>query len=189
MTKVLRSVPGAATTGVSATGLTWQKVGASASSSKRPSMLKRYATTTSVFCYFLHDFSASSTCNFRLLQFDQLIPCHARRYVWEKMGFEDHESMETKIIQLRTHHGYDFAVKLYNSVNSSNFGCLKWEALSKAYDFHEGMLLTFDLGDPEDDMDEDNVDKDNVDEANIDIWVLVDTLPILPLCELLKHSY
>ena len=22
------------------------------------------------FCYFLHDFSASSTCNFRLLQFD-----------------------------------------------------------------------------------------------------------------------
>ena len=82
------------------------------------------------------------------------------------MGFEDHESMETKIIQLRTHHGYDFAVKLYNSVNSSNFGCPNWEALSKAYDFHEGMLLTFDLGDPD------------IDKKNMNIWVLVDMLPV-----------
>ena len=93
------------------------------------------------------------------------------------MGFEDHERMETKIIQLRTHHGYDFAVKLYNSVNSSNFGCLNWEALCKAYDFHEGMLLTFDLGDPD------------INEKNMTIWVLVDTLPVLPLCEFLKHIY
>ena len=30
-------------------GLTWTKIGASALSSRRPSMLKRYATTTSVF--------------------------------------------------------------------------------------------------------------------------------------------
>ena len=93
------------------------------------------------------------------------------------MGFEDHESMETKIIQLRTHHGYDFAVNLYNSVNSSNFGCPNWEALCKMYDFHEGMLVTMDLGDP------------GIDQDNMDIWVLVDTLPILPLRELLKHSY
>ena len=34
-------------------------------------------------------------------------------------------------------------------MNSSNFGSPNWEALSKVYDFHEGMLLTFDLGDPD----------------------------------------
>ena len=91
------------------------------------------------------------------------------------MGFDDHESMETNIIELRTHHGYDFAVKLYNSVNSSNFVCPNWEALSKAYDFHEGMLLTFDLGDPD------------IDKNDMTIWVLVDMLLVLPLCEFLKH--
>ena len=74
-----------------------------------------------------------------------------------------------------THHGYDFAVNLYNFVNSTNFGCLNWEALCKAYDFHEGMLLTFDLGDTD------------IDENDMTIWVLVDTLPVLPLCEFLKH--
>ena len=45
------------------------------------------------------------------------------------------------------------------------------------YDFHEGMLVTLDLGDLD------------IEEDNLDIWVLVDTLPILPLCEFLKHSY
>ena len=93
------------------------------------------------------------------------------------MNFEDHESMETKIVQLRTHHGYDFAVNLYNSKSASHFGCPNWEALCKTYDFHEGMLFTMDLGGPD-------IDKDNM-----DIWVLVVTLPILPLCEFLKHSY
>ena len=93
------------------------------------------------------------------------------------MGFEDHESMETKIIHLRTHHGYDFAVNLYNFVNLSHFGCPNWEALCKSYAFHEGMLLTFDLGDPD------------IDEKNMTIWVLVDTLLVLPLCEFLKHIY
>ena len=47
------------------------------------------------------------------------------------MGFEDHESFETKKIHLRTHHGYK-----------------KWEALCKMYGFDEGMLVTMDLGDP-----------------------------------------
>ena len=93
------------------------------------------------------------------------------------MDFEDHESMETKIIHLRTHHRYDFAVNLYNSESVSHFGCPNWEALFKAYDFHEGMLVTMDLGDP------------SIEEDNMDIRVLVDTLPILPLCEFLKHSY
>ena len=93
------------------------------------------------------------------------------------MGFEDHESMETKIIQLRTHHGYDFAVNVYNSESVSHFGCPDWESLCKMYDFQEGMLFTMDLGDPDIEVD------------NLDIWVLVDTLLVLPLCEFLKHIY
>ena len=65
------------------------------------------------------------------------------------MDFEDHESIETKIVHLRTHHGFDFAVSLYNSESVSHFGCPNWEALCNAYDFHEGMLVTMDLGDPD----------------------------------------
>ena len=45
------------------------------------------------------------------------------------------------------------------------------------YDIQEGMLVTMDLGDPD------------IDQDNMDIWVLVDTPPVLPLCEFLKHSY
>ena len=93
------------------------------------------------------------------------------------MGFEDHESCETKKIHLRTHHGYDFAINLYNSESVSHFGCPNWEALSKAYDFYQGMLLTFDLGDPD------------INKNDMTICVVVDTLPVLPLCEFLKHIY
>ena len=71
----------------------------------------------------------------------------------------------------------DFEVNLYNSQSVTHFGCKYWEALCKMRDFHEGMLLTFDVGDP------------NIDEKNMTIWVLVDTLPVLPLCEFLKHIY
>ena len=63
----------------------------------------------------------------------------------------------------------DFEVNLYNSESVSHFGCPGWEALCKMYDFQEGMFVTMDLG--------------------ARIWVLVDKLPILPLCEFLKHSY
>ncbi|XBI51050.1 hypothetical protein VPH35_033629 [Triticum aestivum] len=100
---------------------------------------------------------------------ETLIPCHARRYVLERMGFEDHESMETKKIHLRTHHGMDFEVNLYNSESVTLFGCKKWEALCRMYGFHEDMLVTMALGDPE------------IEQDNMDIWVLVDTPPILPL--------
>ena len=93
------------------------------------------------------------------------------------MDFEDHENFETKKIHLRTHHGMDFEVNLYNSESVSHFGCPNWEALCKMYDFQEGMFVTMDLGDPD------------IDQDNMDIWVLVDTLLILPLCEFLKHSY
>ena len=70
----------------------------------------------------------------------------------------------------------DFEVNLYNSESVFHFGYLNWEALCKMYDFHEGMLVTMVLGDPD------------IAEDNLDIWVRVDTLPILPLCEFLKHS-
>ena len=93
------------------------------------------------------------------------------------MGFEDHESFETKKIILSTHHGVDFQVKLYNTQSVTHFGCKNWEALCKMYGFDEGMLVTMDLGDPD------------IEQDNMDIWVLVDTPPILPLCEFLKHSY
>ena len=121
--------------------------------------------------------STISTCNFHLLQFELLIPCHARRYVLERMDFEDHEISETKKIHLRTHHDIDFEVNLYNSQSATHFGCQNWEALCKMYGFYEGMIVTMDLGDPDSEED------------NMDIWVLVDTLPIVPLCEFLKHSY
>ena len=71
----------------------------------------------------------------------------------------------------------DFQVNLYNSESVSHFCCPGWEALGKMYDFQEGMFVTMDLGDPD------------IDQDNLDIWVLVDTLPILSLCEFLKHSY
>ena len=93
------------------------------------------------------------------------------------MDFVDHVSMETTKIHLRTHHGMDFEVSLYNSKSVSHFGCLDWEALCKMYDFQEGMLVTIDFGDLDIEVD------------TLDIWVLVDTLPILLLSEFLKHSY
>ena len=83
------------------------------------------------------------------------------------MGFEDHESMETKKL-----HGVDFQVKLYNAESVTHFGCKNWEALCKMYGFDEGMLVNMDLGDP------------TIEQDNMDIWVLVDTPPILPPCEL-----
>ena len=64
------------------------------------------------------------------------------------MGFEDHESIETKTIILSTNHGVDFQVKLYNAESVTHFGCKNWEALCKMYGFDEGMLVTMDLGDP-----------------------------------------
>ena len=64
----------------------------------------------------------------------------------------------------------DFEVNLYNSGSVSNFGCPGREALRRMYDFEEGMFGTMDLGDPD------------IEVNNLDIWVLVDTLPILPLC-------
>ena len=88
------------------------------------------------------------------------------------MGFEDHENFETKKIHLRTHHGMDFEVNLYNSESVTHFGCKNWEALCKMYGFDEGMLVIMDLGDP------------TIEQERPTIFVLVDTPPILPPCEL-----
>ena len=52
------SVAGAMTIEVCATGsFGWTKIGASALSSRRPSIVKWYATTTSVFFVIKHDFN------------------------------------------------------------------------------------------------------------------------------------
>ena len=88
------------------------------------------------------------------------------------MGFEDHESMETKKIHLRIHHDIDFEVNMYNSESATHFGCKNWEAFCKMYGFDEGMLVTMDLGDP------------TIAQERPSIFVLVDTPPILSPCEL-----
>ena len=79
-----------------------------------------------------------------------------------------------KSAHLRTKHGFTFLVKLFNSPNSLHFGFSTWRGFCKAYEFKEDMQITFDLG-PEDEIDD-----------NIDIWVDVETLPVLPLCEFVK---
>ena len=87
------------------------------------------------------------------------------------------ETMEVKRLNLRTEHGYTFAAKLYNSDTYTHFECKKQRALCKAYAFEPDMLITFDI------HLEDEV------EGNIDIWVDVQTPPVLPLCEFLNHIY
>ena len=87
------------------------------------------------------------------------------------------ESMEVKRVHLRTEHGYTFAVKLYNTENYSHFECKNWRAPCKVYAFESNMLITFDI------RLEDEI------EGNIDIWVDVQTPPVLPLCEFLNHIY
>ena len=85
--------------------------------------------------------------------------------------------METKIAHLRTQHGDAFVVKVYNAINHTHFGCSNWRALCKAYVFEPNMLITFDIH-PEDEI-----------KGNIDIWVDVQTPPVLPLCKFLNHIY
>ena len=95
----------------------------------------------------------------------------------DKIGFSTEINMEVKIVHLRTEHGYTFAVKLYNAHTYSFFECKTWVALCKAYAFEPNMLITFDIR-PEDEI-----------EGNIDIWVDVQTPPVLPLCEFRNHIY
>ena len=85
--------------------------------------------------------------------------------------------MEVKRVYLKTEHGYTFNVKLYNQDTYTHFECKTWQALCKAYAFEPDMFITFDIR-PEDDF-----------EGNRDIWVDVQTPPVIPLCKFLNHIY
>ena len=87
------------------------------------------------------------------------------------------KTMEVKRVYLKTEHGYTFDAKLYNADTYTYFECKNWTTLCKAYAFEPDMVITFDIH-PEDDI-----------EGNIDIWVDVQTPPVLPLCEFLNHIY
>ena len=65
-----------------------------------------------------------------------------------------------------------FEVRISNEAGHTNFGCSNSKVLCKAYRFEEGMKITFDVGIPQDDHEHDK-----------DIWVDLDMIPILPLCE------
>ena len=86
-------------------------------------------------------------------------------------------TMEVKRVYLKTEHGYTFHAKLYNADTYTYFECKTWQALCKTYVFAPDMVITFDIR-PKDDI-----------EGNIDIWVDVQTPPVLPLCEFLNHIY
>ena len=66
---------------------------------------------------------------------DMYLPCHARRYVLERLGFEDHERIETRSAKLRTIHGHTFVIQVFNPVFQTEFGCPKWEDLCTHMDF------------------------------------------------------
>ena len=87
--------------------------------------------------------------------------------------------MEEEKVYLKTEHGYIFHAKLYNADDYTYFECKTWRALCKTYAFEPDMVITFDIR-PEDDI-----------EGNIDIWVNVQTPPVLPLCEFFStmHAY
>ena len=87
--------------------------------------------------------------------------------------------MEVKKFYLKTEHGYIFNAKLYNADTYTYLACKTWQALCKTYAFEPDMVITFDIR-PEDDI-----------EGNIDIWVDVQTPPVLPLCEFFStmHAY
>ena len=95
--------------------------------------------------------SFASTYNFNFLLFYQHIPCHARIYFLEKIGFSLTETMEVRRVHLRTEHGYTFAAKLYNVDTYTYFECKTWQVLCKTYAFEPDMVITFDIR-PEDDI-------------------------------------
>ena len=80
--------------------------------------------------------------------------------------------MEVKKVYLKTEHGCIFHANTY-----TYFGCKTWQALCRTYAFEPDMVITFDIH-PEDDI-----------EGNIDIWVDVQTPPVIPVCEFLNHIY
>ena len=99
-------------------------------------------------------------------------------FVLDKIGFKDMETMEVKRAYLKTEDdGYTFNVKVYNAHTYTYFECKTWQALCKAYAFEPGTIITFDIR-PKDDI-----------EGNRDIWVDVQTSPILSLCEFFSNIF
>ena len=87
------------------------------------------------------------------------------------------KTMEVKRVYLKTKHGYTFDTKLYNADTYPYFEYKNWRALCKTYAFEPHMVITFDI------RPEDNI------EGNTDIWVDVQTPPVIPLCKFLNHIY
>ena len=86
-------------------------------------------------------------------------------------------TMEVTRVYLKTEHGYTFHAKLYNADTYTYFECKTWQALCKTDAFEPDMVITFDIR-PEDDI-----------EGNRDIWVDVQTPPVLPLCEFFSSIF
>ena len=70
-----------------------------------------------------------------------------------------------------------FSMQNYTIQTTTPILDAKWRALCKTYAFEPDMVITFDIR-PEDDI-----------EGNTDIWVDVQTPPVIPLCEFLNHIY
>lgn len=85
-----------------------------------------------------------------------------------------------KKVHLKTKHGFIFEAKLYNEVSHTHFSCKNWRGLCKAYEFEEGMRITFDIGIPQ-------YDPVTGPQHDKDIWVDLDMIPILPPCEFVKQ--
>ena len=103
-------------------------------------MLKRYATTTSVFFVIKHDFNYIFQ-RVLIIFYNSTSLSHAMQDAmsWRGWVLKTMKVWKPKKILLRTHHGVDFQVKLYNAESVTHFGCKNWEALSKMYGFDEGM--------------------------------------------------
>ena len=86
-------------------------------------------------------------------------------------------TIEVNRVHLKTEHGCILYAKLYNADTYTYFECKTWKALCKTYAFEPDMVITFDIR-LEDDI-----------EGNIDIWVDVQTPPVIPLCKFLNHIY
>jgi hypothetical protein len=83
------------------------------------------------------------------------------------------DKVDTKIAHLKTQHGFDFEVEIFNKNDWTHFGGSEWGRLCKAYGFQEEMKITFDLG--------------NLELADVNIWLDPNMIPILPPCEFIKQ--
>ena len=86
------------------------------------------------------------------------------------------EKVDMEKTHHKTKHGFISEVKILNEVGHTHFCCANWSGLCKAYGFEEGMRINLGIGITQDDPEHDK-----------DIWVDLDMIPILPLCEFAKQ--